>query len=295
MTGHPMLPAMPVEKLFPPDRPAEITRLLSTFGGGERDRDGKLMLPRPLTPPERVMLQKRRDVLFKNFMQSSPRDHSRVKALVAMMRLGFSSKASTEDEEDVINGQYAYALANIPAWAVERACMRFASANVTAADVGVKVLDLTWGPSTAMIAHLARSISQPVHKEARAIADLIAGVPAPRTEAPEDRARNAEAISKMTAETVAQLSMDSIEREADDRRRSDAMRERAAAQLEMRRQEYRDAGLEPPTGTTFASLPMTLKLGWSIQDSPSGGRILVAPRQAPGPGRRPTLDNEMGS
>lgn len=290
-----MASVTPVEKLFPPDRPAEITRLLSTLGVGERDRDGKLMLQRPLTPPERVMLQRRRDVLFKNFMQSGPRDHSRIKALVATMRLGFSSKASTSDEEDVINAQYAYALSIIPIWAIERACMRFASANVTAADVGVKVLDLTWGPSTAMIAHLARSISQPVHKEARAIADLIAGVPAPRSESTEDRAKNAEAIAKMTAETVARLSMDSIERETDDRRRSDAMRERAAAQLEMRRQEYRDAGLEPPKGTTFASLPMTLKLGWSIQDSPTGGRVLVAPRRAPGPERRPTKDNEMGS
>lgn len=264
------------------------------LGGGDRDRDGKLMLPRLPTPVERAALQRRRDELGR-WLLGGPRDFARVKALVATMLQGFGSKASTQEESELVYAQYAYALGGLPTWAIERACNRFASGGVSARDVGADKLDLTWGPSSAMIAVVARNIVAPLHRELRAVGDVLGGAPATRSESPEERESGKAAVASMTEEARSRMAAAGLEREQDAQRRAAAAKERGRAQLEARRREYVDAGLPAPEGDLFSSLPLLLASGWRIEDDAGDRRVLVAPPVRAPLTARETRDNEMGS
>lgn len=293
--GTAMAPVTPVEKLYPPVQPEETKRILSALGGGERDRDGRLYLPRILTPVERAELQKRKNALFDKWCKSGA-EFARIKAVVATMLLGFSTRAATAEEQNTINSQYAYTLSKLPAWAVERACLRFGSGDVRAADVGAKTLDLTWGPSSAQIGRVATSLYEPLYRELRAISDVLAGVPTPRTETNEEREKGKEAIAGMLSDAKSKMAGDQLLETEATARRSEASRERSRMQTDARRREYVDAGLPAPAGETFTSLPMMLHMGWRIEESPSGGSLLVAPhRRTASEHRGSTRDNEMGS
>jgi hypothetical protein len=102
------------------------------------------------------------------------------------MLLGFGSARASEEDAEAVVTQYVTVLANLPLWAVQRACRRFASGSVTKAEC--PDWKRAFAPSSAQLCHLAQGLVQTFYVEERRIADALNGIPrCQRTEEERER------------------------------------------------------------------------------------------------------------
>lgn len=282
------------DELYPPAEPADLRKLLDYVLTVQRDSGGRTLLRRALEAPERVSLREREKELLPWLVKPG---HQDLKSIMLAMFVGFAQRSETEEESEVKALQYAYALSSIPAWAVKRACDRFATGQVTAEEVGEKrALARAYCPSTAHVALVARKFAEPLQRENVRIRAALAGIAPPPVQTDEEHAASAQRVEAMLADTrkhMAVKHLEEAEREA--RRREERAVETRKRDLEERRAEYLAAGLEPPPvkNGIVTSLSMMLHMGWTIGEH-SGRRMLIAPpRAAPRP--RETQIGEMGS
>jgi hypothetical protein len=159
--------------------PLEADRALSdAIAGiltGDKDREGRCILAFEPDASLRSQLQIRLYKLQAELLPARPADLAPV---VARMLLGFGSTRASEEVEQAIVTQYVTVLADLPLWAVEKACRRFARGSVTKAEC--PDWKLAYAPSTAQLCHLAEGLVLELRREERQITDTLNGVPAYR-------------------------------------------------------------------------------------------------------------------
>jgi hypothetical protein len=187
--------------------------------------------------------------------------------------MGFGGPNTSQDEAEMIVTQYVTALKGVPHWAVARACMRFASGQVTAQELGEKQFPLGFRPSSAQLAMVARKFVQPLMEEGAKLSALLAARPElSRDEKPPEE--STAYIEAAMAEFMTRMKHAQGEEAVELAKVEARARAIIDRELKERMREYLDAGLEPPKGWRIASLPMMLKMGWRI-DEVDGKRVLV--------------------
>lgn len=262
----------PIDALYPPRSPGKLNELCAAIvdPNAERGPNGEPTLRRALTPKERAELGDRRAVLARWF---PPGNMRRKRDVITLMMTGLGSKGASEDEAEIIVTAYVQIVADLPDWAVERACNRFASGSVTAAELKVKVFDRGFAPNTAQLYAIASAIAYPYKQELYTIRAVLDGVvPAPRRAADE-------AATKAKMDSVVDGLARKMTGDDDLRGRSAYFASTIADGTQaMQHAEYAAAGVEIPPGT-FVSLSMRLKLGWRIEEV-RGRNMLIAPAKA---------------
>lgn len=244
-----------------------------------------------MTKPETEILETRRKLLAPWLTKASYND---TRPIISAMFLSFASRKTTQDEAAAIGMQYSYALGSLPGWAIKRACDRFATAAVQPEEIGEKRIDRSFPPSSPHIAMVAERLVQPVRLEYRRIDAILRGVAPARPLTEAERTASRAVIEAMVDDYKAQVAGGELLSQAEDTRRSAALRDSRERNLEARRAEYVAAGLPAPKGEMFMTLPLLLSAGWTIQDGPNGTRELVAPARAER-SQRATSTAGMGS
>lgn len=271
--------AMPAVKttseLYPPRAAPEVSALVKTIVTFRpSSSDLPVELARALSVPEREALSARAGVVARWLR---PGRQAEIARSVSGMLLGFGRSMSVEEAMEVA-AQWAHTLRDLPEWAVERACMRFARGEVRAAELGVERLDVGFAPSTAQLHRVAAAISADLENERQKIDEVLRGTASLGAPAPARRA-NAAVGAKLTehlrmkaeARDAEQVERQlRIEAESDQRRREEFARAERT---------YRDAGLEPPVwkpGDVPVTLQMKLRFGWTTEEV-EGRRTLLSP------------------
>lgn len=266
----------------PQPRPAIVDGALRVLTGS-RDPDRRALLARALTDEERRALATRSKDLepFANPGTAQQKGEE-----IAGMLMGLKGQALSLEEARAVAVQYVKTCAELPLWAVARACHRFATGQVRAEEIGQEGrLDPNWRPSTAALYRVAAKMAEPVQEERFRIGEAMRGtlMIAKRAETEEERVATAERINAKLKETRAALAAEEV-RQAAERsgrmlERRDEARRASAAFIE---QEYRAAGLEPPPwqgDIPPVSLAVMLSMGWTIADGPHGEKVLIKPKQ----------------
>lgn len=264
-----------VKDLYPPMATTELWDCLRQLATDERDDKGFFILRRQLTLPEKQALHQRLAVLDPWLAAAR---HREVVSTVAQMLMGFGGKAhSTMEAAAVTATQYATALAPLPLWAIERACMRFATGMVKADEIGEKEIDRSFAPSSAQLAIVAREMVRPWGEERTRIYLTVNGQPRRRPMSDAQREESSKRVGAMLDEFKGRIGPtedEFMEEEARLRERSAENMKRARAAII---DEYVRAGLDPPAdrpGKVLVSLPMMLKRGYTIREV-DGKNVLV--------------------
>ncbi len=272
----PMPKLMTQKELYPPETQASVSTLVSAVLTGDRDwsKGGKAVIRRALRSEERRALEDRQRDLAPWI---GPGDKNKKRDALLAMLMGFGGPSTTPAEAAEIVTQYVTMCADVPAWAVGRACMRFSSGKVTAEELGEKFFSYSYRPSTAQVHKIAAQIAREVVEEYVRLEHALDAVeaPKPKEETELGRARLLKRIGEwrdkrkvdQAAANEARLALRRVKDEARDQRH-----------LDQRLQEYADAGLKPPEPKDgiVTSLAMMRKMGWTVEEI-GGERVLVAP------------------
>jgi len=277
----------------PPAAPEAVARALTALTG-ERDRAGVPIAKRALTEPEKALLKLRLNDL-RPFVDPASIDR-KAQEITAML-MGFGGQSLTAEQARLTAAQYARTCADLPLWAVSRACHRFAAGQVKPEEIDEERISLTFRPTTAQLYQVAAAIAKPVLEERfRISAVLRATVLLPRREpTEEEKAAVAEKIRDLTA----RLGAGNAERDAERTGRlMVAARESRQQNARLIEREYRAAGLEPPPWVGDmppASLSLMLSVGYRIEEDARGKKMLVRPAPPPPAERRKRaeLDDEI--
>lgn len=245
-----------------------------------KNSDGSYDLRRNMTPAERRQLEARRNALVDNLGGCKAGE---IVGDILEMLMGFGSgDFQTEETASAVASQYAAVLASNPAWAVKRACGRWARGEVSAAEIGEKTLSRTRAPSAAQVKIIAEKIAQPYRAEALRIGQTLRAGQKPVPPTDEERVAALPRIQKMV-ENVAKS-----EAESDLAEQARAAELRASLDRKARerneywiRREYLDLGLTPPT--PLRSLSTLKSLGYTVENV--GGRNLLMRPESPAPVR----------
>lgn len=268
---------------YPPQcSPQFFEFLLRMSLSDERDEHGNFLLQRSLSPREQCDLRERGAALLPWLTPGAKDD---IVEIVNQMLLGFAAPTSSEEESAVTVIQYQQALAGLPLWAVERACMRFARNEVADEELGKgQRWSRSFGPTTAHLQTVARDLVAPFAKESKRIKMTLNGTPMRRPVSAAERARGDAAVAAWLAQSGARQKQYGEEARAarEAQRKVDTRIEEG--QQELVRREYRAAGIDPPEalpGKLVPSLSVMLQLGWTVEDHPDGGRMMIGPARAP--------------
>ena len=152
-----------------PDR--ALSDAVDTLLTGDKDRDGRCILAFEPDTSLRSRLQIRLMELQAALLPARPAD---LAPAVAQMLLGFGSARGSEDAEAIV-AQYVTALAHLPLWAVQQACLHFARGSVTKAEC--PDWKPAYAPSTAQLCRLAEGLVYELWREERRITDVLNGIP----------------------------------------------------------------------------------------------------------------------
>lgn len=261
----------PVAQLYPPSAAREVDALRVTIVAFKPDAYGAPWeLGRALAPAERQAFAQRKAEIEYWLQTASP---ERATEIITRTLIGLAGAAYDDEEAQMVAAQYAFACRDLPYWALERTCARFARGEVRASELGAKHLDPGFRPSTAQLCLVARVLTAPLERERDEIGAILKGVPVGRrgaaTEGPrgvvEGHLGDAYAAEERERERKAeQVRLDQPQVEA---------RTNAA-----RAEEYRRAGLEPPQPVhgLIVSLSMMMTMGFRIEEK-YGRRALVGP------------------
>jgi hypothetical protein len=272
----PMPKLMTQAELYPPAEQSSLRTLVSAVLTGERDwnQSGKVLIRRALRTEERRAIEGRQRELTPWIL---PGDKGKKRDAILAMLMGFGGPTTNIAEAAEITTQYVNMCADVPAWAVARACMRFSSGKVTAEDLGEKAFSYSYRPSTAHVHKIAAHIAQEVIEEHARLGWTLDAIEAPKPKEDNElgRARLLKRISEWRDKRKTdQAAAD--EQRLGRRRVKDEARDQH--HLDQRRQEYVDAGLTPPETKNgiITSLAMMLKMGWRIEEI-GEETVLVAP------------------
>lgn len=246
---------------------------------GFKNSDGTYELRRPITQAERRKLEARRNALVDNLGGCR---HDDVIDDVIEMLMGFDgANFQSEESAHAIASQYSAVLSSFPAWAVKRACGRWARGEVAPAEVGEKTLSRRAGPSTAQLSITVENIVRASRQELARLNQTLkaAALPKPATDA--ERAAAAPKIRSMVDEVRARQAESDLE-DAARRAAADAEQTRRTQDWTRRKMidEWRALGVKPPE--PLFSVAMARSLGFEIMNG-----VLVRPRE---PGPKPDRD-----
>lgn len=275
-----MMAALPavktVAELYPPQCSSDFWSFLYAVATPETDPEGNFVLRRALSRHEREALARRKQTLTP-WLEAGPRN--KVARAVTNMLVGWSAagKAMTMEEAAAVATQYTVALAGVPLWAVERACIRFAGGQVRAEELKRKSIDWSFPPSSADLRIVAVEIARPFGEELTRIRMTLNGrAGRPSTASLEERAAALARIDAWLAErrggdkyaTEAEMAARNARLFADEERRTEEAL-RAYDALGLRR---------PPItkGKPVVTPSILMSLGWTVEEV-DGDRVLVTP------------------
>ena len=154
-----------------PDR--AIADALDDLLSDDRDRHGRVILA---YAPEKRLISDFRVRLARLQAGLIPAQPSDLVPLLAQMFLGFGASRVSESDAQTHVTQYVAVLAHLPLWAVQRACRRFASGNVTRAEC--PDWKRAYAPSTAQLCQLAEASVRDYWREQLRINAALNGTPA---------------------------------------------------------------------------------------------------------------------
>lgn len=227
------------------------------------------VLPRHLTVAEEQTLRERARQLSQWGDAASPAE---IKSAISRCFLGLGGEKLPPAQAEMMMAQYVTVLSGMTLWAIERACLRFASGEVKAEDVGAKRLESALRPNSAHLRIMAGIISESFNKERTDITKVLAAFP-PKYEPTEEE--RAEGLARTQAWQVQRHGVEAKKAPVPGhaKRTLDDINKRHHDRII---QEYLAAGLPAPTAAIPTSLPMLLEMGWSIVEQ-HGEKQLVKP------------------
>ncbi|MDO8535055.1 MAG: hypothetical protein Q7S17_10000 [Xanthobacteraceae bacterium] len=265
-------------ELYPiPDEP-EVRRMIFRLARRERDpSSGKMVIEAPLTSIERQQIDRRLHTLAAPL---APAKAGQIRDAVLQMLAGFNTaKTGNDDEAKAITTQYVKAMAGLPAFAVMRACLRFARGEVSADELGEQRIIKGIHPPTSYLRIIAEKIARQYWDEALIGSMLLHAqiAPPPISEGEKERrAAKAQAAKDEIHRASAAIALkdaasDAAKRDSATARRLDRDRQDKIA-------EYAAAGLDPVYAdeehTLICSLPMMIHMGWKIGEI-DGRKVLT--------------------
>jgi hypothetical protein len=183
-------------KLYPlvADRNAEAI-VLTALLPGEKSKDGYQLLSRALHQDERQLLQARYHLLTQNLQAAS---QSQIETRVMRMFIGFQGPDMSEKQARVVGRQFAIVLADLPFWAIERACQRFERGEVKTEDAMLEGVNQRRGPTTAQLCTEARSMVSDFYAEQDRVQATLKGV-VERYITPEEREQVRQGFEELAA------------------------------------------------------------------------------------------------
>jgi hypothetical protein len=154
-----------------PDR--AIADALDDLLTDDRDRDGRVILAYAPEVRLRSDFRVRLAKLQAGLIPAQPPD---LVPILAQMFLGFGASRASESDAQTHVAQYVTVLAHLPLWAVQGACRRFASGNVTIAEC--PDWKRAYAPSTAQLCQLAEASVRDYWREELRINAALTGTPA---------------------------------------------------------------------------------------------------------------------
>ena len=268
------------DELYPIPEAPEVRKLIFGMATRDRDENGKMLMLRALTTPEREAISNRMHQLAGPL---APAADGKIKAAINQMFLGLGGSATGDDmEAAAMLAQYVATMRGLPLFAIKQACGRFARGEVTADEVGEERIIKGIRPSTAYLRIVAEKIARRYWDEASVGSLVLNGVvalpPPVKTEA------SREHVAKVIKETAAKLAEQDLEERKRDvadgiRREDEATRRHRETILA----DYEARGLEPvywdpATKKMLVAVSTLLTMGWTIEDGPNDRPVLMRPR-----------------
>lgn len=275
--------------LYPPTDP-DSGRLLDIILTGEHDDERRAIIRRAITSGERDQLRARARALDP-WMKLA--DGDQIETVILQTGLGLATKAETAREAALRVRHYAEILADVPLWAIKRACHRFATGSVTADELRDRNFAAGMVPTTAHLHRVASGMSRPLAHERIRITAALNGIVrrGPPTEEEKQRVRDLHAQFVGRAEPEAEQ----LEKARLQVVRQEMEKRHAAGAEALRVQEFTDAGVDAPKtppGGIAVTLTTMLKLGYTIEEHPEGGNVLVAPARIAAPKAAPHFSDK---
>lgn len=249
-------------ELYPPTQPDEIAAI-------RREVVASSGVRRALTASEAERVRARLTVVD-HWMRRG--DHDAMVTSINFMISGMSDAPVSDAEAEVEAAQYAYICRDLPWWAVERACTRFASGQVRPAEIGGERVSLRYAPSSAQLNVIATRIAAPLKSEQDALKVMLAGnviAPTPREDG-----------KTIPGNVQAWLDMRRMSQRGATVERDLRIAAEAGARAEIaerqRRKGFADAGVELPPPRMCMSLAWYLEHDWTIETL-EGRKVLMSP------------------
>lgn len=271
---------------------SKLVFMLTVAASSQDDEKGNAVLWRPLTASELNQIRQRCSLLASWLEPGRP---AAVAEAVARMLVSFGGRLRTMHDAVIVTAGYVAALANLPLWAVEQACKRFAAGLVAAAEVEADHIDRSFPPSSAQLAIVVRALVSPLRDEERKLRRALYGTLAPPrpAPAPPPLPDPEQAAKQAAAEAARAAGVARVQAMLDEYHRAVAKNDLEAAQEEIRKAQiaaerkarndqniidgYLAAGLPAPVvppGGILVSLPMMLLCGWVIRKTEGGRAVL---------------------
>lgn len=235
---------------------------------GEQGFAGALVLPEPLSMPQRERLSIRRNEIEVALV---PAEERRLRDAVDQFMVSFG-KAATPAEADLIARTWCAALAKFPEWAIKKAMGRFMRGEVTAPEIQDKSISRGFAPTTAHVGIVISAILDPYRREIYATNRLLKATVRTVEPTSEQRERGA-AILRDIADGIRQRSAARMLSEQEKRANRPKAIDPEASVL----REYEAEGIEPHRDHgILISLSILLSRGWTIREI-NGERVLVRP------------------
>lgn len=268
--------------IYPPPAADEIAVIIAKTAP-TRNADGKVTIRHALAPDSRKLLASRHAELEK---WTAPGKQTKLTESISALLLGLDRRNLDGESHMVTATEWARFCGDLPWWAVERACIRFARGEVRPDELGVDHFDVGWAPNVAQLHRVASAIAQRLRDERYQIGCCLTGVLmiAQREQTAEERAASAARIAERLAQFNGEFKA-TADREAEDRRARnaglEAERRRHDAEFIDRQiaAEWKALGVAPPEtkpGQRPTSWSMLKSLGWRITEL-AGEKILVPP------------------
>lgn len=222
-----------------------------------RSLDGKDLIRRALSAPERSSLKRRKDHLAARMGQGDRK--AMMRAIVSMLAV-FPSRGDADQTKAIVTA-YVTAVHDLPTWAVEKSCLRFSRGEVRADEIGLAKMDSSFAPSAPQIRRVALDEMKPFTAELSMLRRaLLADVEVdPLTS--EDREALAAKFGGLKRELEQRCDVLIAERQASSER---VIQRASAASARLIMREYEERGIAPPSDNPL-SISMYLALGWKIE------------------------------
>lgn len=260
---------------YPIERAPEIDAMVDAVVAF-RSSEGVYTLRRELTSTERRAIIGRRNLVVDNLQAARAGD---IYDDVLAMLVGFGSARQGEDDAKEVATQYVTMLGGMPAWAIRRACLRWGSGQVTADEIGERMINRAFAPSPAQVRVVAEKIARPFVQEVARINKTLSAT-TDKTITPEQREESRPRIQAkleefhqiMAARALADIQPAAPPPPGAPPRLSPQERTEQECLAEYRRRELTPVYL----GGKLVSIPLLISLGWRIENN--GWRdILIQP------------------